>query len=140
MPVLSPEGVLLARTAVDRDDALVQCAGALASLGAVGGDYLDAMRAREAEIGTYIGEGVAIPHGTHEALAGIRRAAIAFLQFPDGVDWDGQDVRVCIPIASRTDEHVDILSALARTLGDPEAAARLREARDVKTVLALLAP
>ncbi|WP_084125769.1 PTS sugar transporter subunit IIA [Demequina sp. NBRC 110054] len=140
MGVLSAEGVLLRRSATDKDDALVQCAEALVALGAVGDDYLTAMRERESQISTFLGEGVAIPHGTHAALGGIRRAAIAFLQFPEGVDWDGQDVRVCIPIASRTDEHVDILSALATTLSDPAAAAALREAEDVDAVLALMAP
>jgi len=83
---------------------------------------------------------VAIPHGTNESREHIERAAIAFLQFPDGVDWDGNQVQVCIAIASRSEEHVDILQSLATVLMVPESAAALREASSIDDVIALLSP
>jgi mannitol/fructose-specific phosphotransferase system IIA component len=86
-----------------------------------------------------MGEGFAIPHGTDASRQHINRAALAFLQFPEGVDWNGQDCRVCIAIASKSDEHIGILQSLALVLSDPDAAKRLRETTDVHEVLELLA-
>jgi mannitol/fructose-specific phosphotransferase system IIA component len=87
-----------------------------------------------------MGEGVAIPHGTDQARALVRRTALGFLQYPDGVDWDGETVYLCIPIAASGDEHVGVLSALAEILVDDDSAAALRTATDVDQVLALLNP
>jgi PTS system mannitol-specific IIA component/phosphocarrier protein FPr len=69
----------------------------------------------------------------------VTRTALGFLQLPDGVDWDGNDVRVAVAIASSGDEHVAVLSALAQILMEPEQAERLRTTTDVEDVLALLA-
>lgn len=140
MAILSEEGVRLGLTAADKADALTQCGDLLVAIGAATQDYADALHERETQVTTYIGEGVAIPHGTNESREHIQRAAIAYLQFPDGVDWDGQTVQVCIAIASRSEEHIDILQKLAAVLMDPEAAAKLREPAGVEDVLALLAP
>ena len=74
------------------------------------------------------------------ARALVRRTALGFLQYPDGVDWDGETVYLCIPIAASGDEHVGVLSALAEILVDDDSAAALRAATDVETVLALLNP
>ncbi|WP_197512990.1 PTS sugar transporter subunit IIA [Tessaracoccus coleopterorum] len=98
------------------------------------------MFARETQTSTYLGQGVAIPHGTNEARRFISKAALGFIQFPDGVDWDGETVTVVIPIASNSDEHVSILAALATTLADPENAGQLRHATSVDEVLDLLTP
>ena len=102
--------------------------------------YAAAILEREGQISTYMGEGVAIPHGTDQARALVRRTALGFLQFPDGVDWDGETVYLCIPIAASGDEHVGVLSALAEILVDGDNAAALREATDVDDVLARLNP
>ena len=102
--------------------------------------YAAAILERETQISTYMGEGVAIPHGTDAARALVRRTALGFLQYPDGVDWDGETVYLCIPIAASGDEHVGVLSALAEVLVEGDSAARLREATDVETVFALLSP
>lgn len=138
-PVLSSRAVLLGGRASDRWDAVRQCGALLVSLGAVEPDYADAMQERERSISTFIGEGVAIPHGTDASRPLVRRTALGFLQFPDGLDWDGQRVTVCIPIAASGEEHVAVLSALAQVLMDPDAAHRLRTATDPETVLALIA-
>ena len=102
--------------------------------------YAAAILERETQISTYMGEGVAIPHGTDAARALVRRTALGFLQYPDGVDWDGETVYLCIPIAASGDEHVGVLSALAEILVDDVSAAALRAATDVDDVLALLNP
>lgn len=138
--ILESSAIRLGLRAEDKADALAQCGAVLTEIGAATAAYADAIHEREESVSTYVGEGVAIPHGTNASRAHIERAAIAFLQFPDGVDWGGNTVYVCIPIASRSEEHVEILQSLAAVLMDPESAAALRDASSTDEVLALLTP
>lgn len=138
--VLGGDAVRLGLTATDKTDALRQCGAVLVEIGAADPAYADAILEREKSVSTYMGEGTAIPHGTDESREHIHRAALAVLQFPGGVDWNGKQVQLCIAIASRTDEHLSILQALAGVLSDPAKAKRLRETDSVDEVLDLLAP
>lgn len=138
--ILQPSSVRLGLASVSKDEAIRLCARVLIECGAATEAYLDGMLAREQQISTYLGEGVAIPHGTNEARAYIKAAALGFLQFPDGIDWDGNEVKVCIPIASASDEHLGILASLAEALMEPEAAERLRVTDSVAEVIELLTP
>lgn len=136
--LLEPRAIRLAERASDRDDAIRRCGGVLVEIGAVDPAYVEGMLLRERSISTYVGEGVAIPHSTVEGKAAVRRDALAVLRFPDGVDWDGQPVTVCVAIAAVGDGHVDILAELAQILLDPEQARQLREATDADQVIRLL--
>ncbi len=139
--LLDRRAVRLDETATDRDDAIRQCGQILIGIGAVDPTYVDAMLARERLISTYVGEGVAIPHGTLDGKAAVRRDALAVVRFPDGVDWDGHQVSVCVAIAAHADgpsHHV--LAELAEILLDPHRAAALRAATDVDEVIRLLTP
>lgn len=138
--VLPCGNVRLGLTARDKEDAIRQAGDALVDGGAAGPGYIEGMLAREQQVSTFLGAGFAIPHGTNEARAHIKHAALGFLQFPEGVDWDGETVYVVIPIASNSDEHVGILSALATTLADATKSERLRSATSVDDVIGLLAP
>jgi len=136
--LLGSDAIRLHERAGSRDEAIRRCGEVLVSVGAVSPDYVEAMLARERSVSTYIGEGVAIPHGTLNSKESVRRDALAVLRFPDGVDWDGNDVRVCVAIAAAGDGHVDILASLAEVLMDPDQAQRLRNATDPADVLELL--
>jgi mannitol/fructose-specific phosphotransferase system IIA component len=136
--VLSTKGIRLGRKASDKWDAIRQSGALLVELGAVEPAYADTMLQRERSVSTYIGEGVAIPHGTDASRALVRRTTLGVLQFPDGVDWDGQQVTLCVAIAAKGEEHVTVLSALAQILMEPEQAARLRTSADVAEVHRLL--
>jgi mannitol/fructose-specific phosphotransferase system IIA component len=138
--VLSADAVRLGLRATDKEDALRQCGAVLVEIGAAGPAYADAILEREQSVSTYMGEGFAIPHGTDASREHINRAALAFLQFPGGVDWNGKECFVCIAIASKSDEHIGILQSLAMVLSDQESAKRLRETTSVDEVLELLAP
>jgi PTS system mannitol-specific IIA component len=138
--LLSTNAIRLDATASSAEDAIRLTGGVLVGIGAVGETYVDAMLAREQSVSTYMGEGFAIPHGTVQSKDTVRRDALAFVRFPDGVDWNGNDVRVAIGIAAIGDNHVGILSKLAMILVDPDQAKQLREASDAETVLALLQP
>jgi PTS system mannitol-specific IIA component len=136
--LLEPRAIRLSEHAVDRDDAIRQCGRVLVEIGAVDPAYVEGMLLRERSISTYVGEGVAIPHSTVEGKSAVRRDALAVLRFPDGVDWDGFPVTVCVAIAAVGDGHVDILAELAQILLDPDQARRLREATDAAEVIRLL--
>jgi mannitol PTS system EIIA component len=138
--LLERRAIRLAATAADRADAIRQCGETFVELGATDASYVDAMLARERSVSTYIGEGVAIPHGTLAGKEAVRRDALAVLRFPDGVDWDGEQVTVCVAIAAKGDGHVALLAALAEILMDPDQAAELRNATEPDQVLQLLAP
>jgi mannitol/fructose-specific phosphotransferase system IIA component len=137
--ILRAEAVRLGCQATDKWDVVRQAGALLVEIGAVEPAYADAMTEREKSISTYVGEGVAIPHGTDESRKFVTRTALAVLQFPDGVDWDGNEVKVAVAIASSGTEHVAVLSALAQILMEPDQAERLRAAAEVDDVLALLA-
>ncbi len=136
--VLGREGVRLGLRAADKWDAIRQSGALLTELGAIDPGYPEAMLERERSVSTFIGEGVAIPHGTDEARSLVRRTTLGFLQFPDGIDWDGNDVRVCVAIAAKGNEHMAVLSGLAQILMEPEQAQALRSSSNVDEVLQLL--
>ncbi|WP_297549617.1 PTS sugar transporter subunit IIA [Amycolatopsis sp.] len=136
--LLEDSGIKLAQTATSLSDAVDQVGRTLLDVGAVDAEYLPAMHERERSVSTFIGEGVAIPHGTDEARKYVRRTSLVVLQFPEGVDWGGNDVRMCVGIAANGNEQVGILSSLARVLMDAELAAQLREAKDAETVIRIL--
>lgn len=138
--VMSPEGVKLGLASVSKDEAIRQSGDLLVALGAATPEYTDGMFAREVQTSTFLGNGVAIPHGTNESREHITKAALGFLQFPDGIDWDGNTAHVVIPIASNSNEHVAILGALATALADPAKAERLRTTTSVDEVLDILTP
>ena len=136
--LLPAEGIRLGLTASDRFDAVRMSGEVLVEIGAVEPPYVEAMLERERGISTSLGEGFAIPHGTEDSRRYIRQTMLSFLQFPDGVAWDDDDVLVCVGIAAVGDEHVGVLANLARVLSVPEQASRLRSAERIDDVLALL--
>ena len=138
--LLDREAVRLDATAADREDAIRQCGEALVRTGAVDPAYVAAMLERERSVSTYVGEGVAIPHGTLDGKDAVRHDAVSFVRFPGGVAWDEHRVVLCIGIAARGDGHVRLLSELARILLDPDRARALREAEDADEVVRLLRP
>ncbi|MEN3357668.1 MAG: mannitol system component [Mycobacteriales bacterium] len=138
--LLDHRAIRLTEPAADRDDAIRRCGQALVDTGAVDPSYVDSMLARERSISTYVGEGVAIPHGTLAGKDVVRRDALSFLRFPSGVDWDGNPVTLAIGIAAAGNGHVAILAQLAQILLDPDRARGLREATDAGDVLRLLQP
>jgi mannitol PTS system EIIA component len=136
--LLDRRAIRLAEQADDRDGAIRRCGEVLVELGAVTPAYVDSMLERERSVPTYLGGGVAIPHGTLAGKDAVLRDAVAVLKFPDGVDWGGGPVTVCIALAVRGDGHVDLLAELAEVLLDPDRARALREAADADEVLRIL--
>lgn len=108
--------------------------------GAVQPGYIQAMHRREADIGTYITEGVAIPHGTEESRSLVKKAAVAVLLLPRGVDWiNGQKVYLAFGIAGNNDDHVALLGSLAGMLMDDAQKGKLMAAQNEEELFAYLA-
>ena len=138
--LLTPERVLFGRSARDWEDAVRQVGAVLVDAGAVPEAYVEAMVERDRDVSTFIGEGVAIPHGTLAGRDLVERDALCVVQFPRGVDWHGDDAVLCVGIAAKGEGHVPILAQLAEVLMEPDRAAALRAAASPDEVLAILAP
>jgi mannitol PTS system EIIA component len=138
--LLDVSAIALDARAASKEDAVRACGNKLVEIGAVGPAYVEAMLEREQTISTYVGEGVAIPHGTLAGKDAVVRDALCYLRFADPVDWGGEEVTVCVGIAAAGDGHVDVLAALAQVLMDPDQAAAWRAAQRPEDVLAALAP
>ena len=138
--LISESSIRLDESATDKFDAIRQVGAALLDTGAIDASYIDAMIEREKTVSTFVGEGVAIPHGTLAGKDAVKRDALVVLRFPAGVDWDGNEVIVCVGIAARGNGHIALLSQLATVLLDPDKAAALRAATTSAEVYALLEP
>jgi mannitol/fructose-specific phosphotransferase system IIA component len=136
--LLAHDAVRLGMRASDKFEAVRQSGNLLVEIGAVEAPYIEAMLERERQISTSLGEGFAIPHGTDESRQWIKETKLVFIQYPEGVDWGDDTVKVCVGIAAVGDEHVGLLARLAAILIDPDQAARLREAERVDDVLEIL--
>lgn len=136
--ILSDDAIVLEARAESRDDAVRLVGGVLVRTGAVDESYVQAMIEREHSVSTYVGEQVAFPHATSAAEGSVHRDAIAVVRFPEGIDWNGEAVRVAIGIAAMGRGHIGILSQLASVLLEPEASAALRSAQTADAVRALL--
>ena len=137
--LLDERSVDFTAAAAGRDEAIVLAGEALVAAGAVDPGYVATMLEREQSVPTYIGEGVAIPHGTLAGKELVHRDALSFTRFPDGVDWGGQQATIAIGIAAKGDGHVELLSRLAELLLDEETAAALRDVTSLDALRSLLA-
>ena len=118
-PVLSLEMILLDQQAPGRDEAIDLVGQLLVGGGYVQPAYVASMKARELTMSTYVGNGVAIPHGTFEDKTLILSTGVAVAQVPHGVNWDGSNVaHLVVGIAAIREEHIGVLANLARVLED----------------------
>lgn len=139
MLTLAPEQILLGQRAANKGEAIAMLAGRLEAAGLVEAGYLAGMQAREAQHATYLGNGIAIPHGTTDTRHLVRQTGVQVAQFPEGVEWDdGQKAYLVIAIAAKSDEHLGILRQLTHVLGDEQAADRLRSTQDVNDIVRVL--
>ena len=136
---LTIEQISMGQTAVDKSAALQLLADKLVADGLVAEGYLNGLQAREAQGSTFLGQGIAIPHGTPETRDLVHATGVRLLQFPQGVDWgDGQIVYLAIGIAAKSDEHLRLLQLLTRALGETDLGEALRRASSAEALLKLL--
>ena len=109
----------------------------LADSGYVDQPYVEAMLEREKSFSTFMGNGLALPHGVESAKKDIKASGIAVMVFPEGIDWSGNEVHIVIGIAGVGEEHLEILSTIAEKVLDEEALSELKSG-DVNTVYKIL--
>ncbi|MDO5627730.1 MAG: PTS mannitol transporter subunit IICBA [Mobilicoccus sp.] len=136
--LLPDDAIVLGGKARSRDDAIDEAGGLLLGQGAVTQDYVDSMHDREKSVSTYMGNLLAIPHGTNEAKGGISRSALSFVRYDEPIDWNGSEVRYVVGIAGQGDDHMTILSQLATVFLDSDQVARLDAATSAADVQAVL--
>jgi multiphosphoryl transfer protein len=132
--VLSASAVVVGAVASDRIAAIDLVGGMLVAEGCVTPDYVTEMREREQIVSTYLGNGIALPHGTNEARSAVLRTGLAVAQFPAGVPWGDEPARLVIGLAATSEEHIGILSRLANILGDEELCRRLGSTTDATEI------
>ncbi|WP_342324387.1 fused PTS fructose transporter subunit IIA/HPr protein [Kosakonia sp. BYX6] len=136
---LSVQDIHPGQQAGNKEDAIRQIAAALVDAGNVADGYVNGMLAREQQTSTYLGNGIAIPHGTTDTRDQVLKTGVKVFQFPQGILWsEGQVAYVAIGIAASSDEHLGLLRQLTHVLSDDSVAAQLQSATTAEELRALL--
>ena len=131
MAIITPELVRLNAQATGKEDAIKQAGALLVEDGRVAASYIDGMLAREQTMSTYLGNGIAIPHGQFDSRGEILQTGISVVQFPAGIEWeDGELAYLVIGIAATADEHIGVLANLSQVIEDEADAQQLIQATD----------
>lgn len=136
---LAKSDITLTQTAVDKFDAIKNIAKSLTDNNLVEDGYVEGMLNRENQTSTFLGNGIAIPHGTTETRSMVKNTGVAVHHFPNGVEWgDGNIVYVAIGIAAKSDEHLGILKQLTKILSADGVEKALRQAQSEEQIIELL--
>ena len=136
---LSKSDITLGQTADDKFKAIQHIAGDLTAKGLVDSGYVEGMLNRENQNSTFLGNGIAIPHGTTDTRGLVKETGVAVHHFPEGIDWaDGNRVYVAIGIAAKSDEHLGILKQLTKVLAADGVEEKLKQAKSEDEIIALL--
>lgn len=136
--ILVRDGVKLNQRPVSKEEAIQAAGELLAGLGYVDRTYVDAMQERERRVSTYMGMGVAIPHGTSEAKNTVKKTGIVLIQYPEGIDFGDEKAQLVFGIAGIGDEHLELLGKICEMLEDEEILETLKTTDDVDWILGRL--
>ncbi|MDR0412901.1 MAG: mannitol-specific PTS transporter subunit IIC [Dysgonamonadaceae bacterium] len=138
VPVLKPESVVVGAKDENKEDVIRRVGELLVRGGYAGREYIAGMLERERMTSTYIGLGVAVPHGTSESRRYVRNSGIAVVQYPEGVDFDGEKAYIVAGIAATDDSHLEILSSLSEVLNDEERLEKIKTTNDPMCIYQIL--
>lgn len=133
--ILSVDSIRLDASAGSRSVAIDQAGDLLVDTGAVDRAYVNAMHERESSVSTFMGNGLAIPHGTNEAKSAIHDSAMSFIRYGQPVDWGGQEVKYVIGIAGADGQHLGLLAKIAKIFSKKESLAQLEAAQTPEEIL-----
>ena len=133
--VLVKEGIRLSQTSVSKEEAIQAAGELLHQLGYVDETYVDAMQEREKLITTYMGMGVAIPHGTSQAKGTVKKTGIVFLQYPQGVDFGDKKAQLVFGIAGIGEEHLNLLAKICEALEDEDVLEKMKTTDDIDWIM-----
>lgn len=126
--VLKLSSIVLEGSATDRDGAITEAGNLLVASGNVDAGYVAAMHEREKSVSTYMGNLLAIPHGTNEAKSMITKSSISVVRYPNAIDWNGNPVKFVIGIAGAGNDHLELLGKIAEVFLDESQIANLEQA------------
>ncbi|GAB2559843.1 PTS mannitol transporter subunit IICBA [Gracilibacillus alcaliphilus] len=136
--LLREENIFLNQEFATKEEAIRFAGEVLVKNGYVEESYIDAMLDRENVTSTYMGNNVAIPHGTEEAKKAVLRSGFTVLQVPNGVEFDGQEAKLIFGIAGKDNTHLDILSSIAVVCSDEENIEQMVQAKTAKELLDII--
>lgn len=136
--VITRAGIRTGLPSVSKEEAIRAAGELLAELGYVDETYADAMIERERLTTTYMGMGVAIPHGTSQKKETVKKSGVVLLQYPDGVDFGSEKAYLVFGIAGVGNEHLELLGNVCAVLDDEEALERMKSTTDVDELLGML--
>ncbi len=132
--VLIKKGITLGLESVSKKQAIKNIGLEMAKLGYVAGDYYNYMIEREEKSTTYIGNNVAIPHGTLEGKSKVLKTGIVVNQYTDGIDFGDEKAYILIGIAGKDNEHVDIIANIANIIANEETVMRLAKTKSIDDI------
>lgn len=135
MPNTAVELIRINGSAKSQDEAINEAAEMLIQADAVTAEYRDSMFARESSVSTYMGNFLAIPHGTLEGASLVKHSALAIIRYPESIDWGGNEVRFVVGIAGRDGTHMESLAMLAEIFSDMATVDRLLAAKSEEEFL-----
>ncbi len=136
--ILTPETVELKASLGSQEEAIRRAGQLLVENGNVDDRYVDSMFERERSVSTYMGNGVAIPHGTNDSKQWVARSGLSVITVPDGVEYgDGDVAKLVIGIAGKGDEHLEILSKIALVVSEEENVEKIVQADTKEELLAI---
>lgn len=133
--VIDENGVKLNQSPVSKEEAIRAAGKLLVKQGCVDEAYVDAMIEREKLVSTYMGMGLAIPHGTSEAKDSVKKTGIVLVQYPKGIDFGEEKAQLVFGIAGIGDEHLDLLSKICEALEDEDVLEKMKTTDDVAWIL-----
>ncbi len=137
--IFSLKNIVLNAKADDKFAAITLTGEVLKQNGYITERYIERMKLREEIVSTYLGNGLAIPHGTDGSDCEIIKTGISLVQFPDGVDFgDGNTAYITIGIAGKEGEHMDLLNKIALICIEEENVMALRNATLSEQILQVL--
>ncbi|ALS24119.1 MULTISPECIES: PTS sugar transporter subunit IIA [Paenibacillus] len=138
MSILSKDKVKLNAKVQDKYEAIRMAGQLLVDAGHASVEYIDKMIEREQTLSTYMGGGLAIPHGTKDSKELIRSTGLSIVQIPEGVDFgDGEKAHLVVGIAAAGDDHLDILTNVAMICSDDDNLERILKASTAEEMIAI---
>lgn len=135
--ILSQENIVLGASLSNQEEAIRRAGELLVGNGYVEDKYIDSMFEREESVSTYMGNAVAIPHGTSDSKQWVEKSGLSIITVPEGVGYgDGNIAKLIVGIAGKGDEHVDLLSKIALVCSEEENVQRIVEAETKEELLA----
>lgn len=133
--IMVAAGIKTGQASVSKEEAITAAGKLLHELGYVNESYIPAMLEREKTVSTYMGLGVAIPHGTSEAKDEVKKTGIVMLQYPEGVDFGDEKAYLVFGIAGIGNEHLDLLAKIGTVIEEEENLDKLKKATTPEEIL-----